>query len=74
MRLPPGLLYLVAIYIFSKGLAEDVNDRFAGVELDAIESLEEGEGVGGVGDVGGVGGVGDCMGDVGDCRGDASEG
>ena len=44
MRLPPGLLYLVAIYIFSKGLAEDVNDRFAGVELDAIESLEEGEG------------------------------
>ena len=44
MRLPPGLLYLVAIYIFSKGLAEDVNDRFAGVELDAIESLEEGKG------------------------------
>ena len=38
------MLYLVAIYIFSKGLAEDVNDRFAGVELDAIESLEEGEG------------------------------
>ena len=34
----------MAIYIFSKGLAEDVNDRFAGVELDAIESLEEGEG------------------------------
>ena len=58
----------MAIYIFSKGLAEDVNDRFAGVEFDAIESLEEGEGVGdcrgGVGDVGGVG----------DCRGDASAG
>ena len=34
----------MAIYIFSKSLAEDVNDRFAGVELDAIESLEEGEG------------------------------
>ena len=44
MRLPPGLLYLVAIYIFCKGLAEDVNDRFAGVELDAVESLREGEG------------------------------
>ena len=44
MRLPPGLLYLVAIYILSKGLAEDVNNRFAGVELDAIESLEKGEG------------------------------
>lgn len=34
----------MAIYIFSKGIAEDVNDRFVGVELDAIESLEEGEG------------------------------
>ena len=34
----------MAIYIFCKSLAEDVNDRFAGVELDAIESLEEGEG------------------------------
>ena len=33
----------MAIYIFIKGLAEDVNDRFAGVELDAIESLEEGK-------------------------------
>ena len=34
----------MAIYILSKGIAEDVNDRFAGVELDAIESLEGGEG------------------------------
>lgn len=43
MRLPLTLLYLVAIYIFSKSLAEDVNNRFAGVELDAIYSLEEGK-------------------------------
>ena len=43
MRLPLTLLYLVAIYIFSKSLAEDVNNRFAGVELYAIEIFEEGE-------------------------------